>query len=168
MGPNRRALMDAGHMCIIPRCPNAFGPLEIHHIDENPSNNDPENLVPVCGQHQNLIHYGTGKNKIDRKALKNYKNLARYLSDRFSRIEMRIVQLLARGETVTFLPFLEIFILALKQSELIELKPVGLKKGGTTINISIMGISSLYVIELTEEGKIFVDKWMPGREDIQY
>jgi len=31
-----------------------------------------------------------------------------------------------------------------------------------------MGISSLYVIELTEEGKIFVDKWMPGREDIQY
>lgn len=30
--------------------------LEVHHVDEDPSNNDPRNLVTLCVHHHNLKH----------------------------------------------------------------------------------------------------------------
>lgn len=53
-------LKEYSHSCAICYAPNP----QLHHIDENPSNNDPLNLIPLCpnhhlnGQHRphNAIH----------------------------------------------------------------------------------------------------------------
>lgn len=34
------------------------GPIEVHHIDEDPTNNSKENLVALCQCHHRLIHSG--------------------------------------------------------------------------------------------------------------
>jgi 5-methylcytosine-specific restriction endonuclease McrA len=43
--------------CERPRC-SYSGKLHIHHIDENPSNNSPTNLVAVCPNCHSRIHDG--------------------------------------------------------------------------------------------------------------
>lgn len=39
------------HLCCI--CEKPL--VQIHHIDGNPSNNDPNNLIPLCGTCHNLV-----------------------------------------------------------------------------------------------------------------
>ena len=29
---------------------------EVHHIDKNPSNNDIQNLIPLCSPHHKIVH----------------------------------------------------------------------------------------------------------------
>lgn len=53
----RRLWVETGNRCSIPNC-SVEANLEIHHIDENPSNNALENLLLVCGSHHNQITYG--------------------------------------------------------------------------------------------------------------
>jgi len=61
----RQIKVEAGFLCSVPRCANTHG-LEIHHIDEDPSNHDPDNLLLVCG----VCHSRITNGEIDRKACK--------------------------------------------------------------------------------------------------
>jgi hypothetical protein len=48
------ALLAAGHMCCVCRGPGES--LQIHHIDEDPGNNDLSNLAVLCLRHHSLAH----------------------------------------------------------------------------------------------------------------
>src|SRR5438270_9086934 len=41
----REILIEANYRCAVPRCMSA---IDVHHIDEDPSNNDPSNLIALC------------------------------------------------------------------------------------------------------------------------
>lgn len=69
-GVQREIYVEAGYRCSLARCPHEIG-LEIHHIDEDPSNNAPGNLLLLCANHHSLA---TAK-KIDRKACAQIKGL---------------------------------------------------------------------------------------------
>lgn len=65
----RRAIeVESGHTCAVKGC-NEHTYLEIHHIDQNRSNNAPKNLILLCDKHHKMAH----NDVIDRKALRLYK-----------------------------------------------------------------------------------------------
>lgn len=64
----RELYIECGYRCSVPRCP-AEATLEIHHINEDPSDNRPENLLVLCANHHGQATKGT----IDRKACKTMK-----------------------------------------------------------------------------------------------
>lgn len=65
----RQVMTEAGHCCIVQLCNEHI--VEVHHIDENRENNDPENLAVLCDKHHKLAHRGT----ISRMDLRKYKEL---------------------------------------------------------------------------------------------
>ena len=66
----RKIEVEAGHQCSIKSC-SEHTYLEIHHINENREDNNNDNLILLCDKHHKMAH----ANKIDRKALKEYKKL---------------------------------------------------------------------------------------------
>lgn len=63
--------MEVGFKCPIPHCNHEAPSLEIHHIDEVPSNNSFNNLIALCPTHHSMVT----KNIIDRKSIKMMKQL---------------------------------------------------------------------------------------------
>lgn len=61
-------MAEAGDRCCMPSCANTAD-LVIHHIDGNPSNHDPANLLAMCS----VCHGRTNTGEIDRKSCKAIK-----------------------------------------------------------------------------------------------
>jgi len=81
----RRIKVEAGLRCSVWRCGGTSG-LEFHHIDGDPSNHDPANILLLCA----VCHDRATKGEIDRKACKMIK---RDLAMRhFSRSELQLVK----------------------------------------------------------------------------
>ncbi len=64
--------VEAGHRCGISLCTEIV--YQIHHIDGNRENNDPRNLIPLCGGHHYRAHLPSGSMKITREELRAYKD----------------------------------------------------------------------------------------------
>src|SRR6185437_2216174 len=69
-GVRRMLFLEAGYKCAMLRCEHETG-LEVHHIDENPSNNDPFNLIVLCAVHHARVTNG----EIDAAACRTLKSL---------------------------------------------------------------------------------------------
>jgi hypothetical protein len=54
-GVRREILIEANYRCAVPRCMTALA-IDVHHIDEDPSNNDPSNLIALCPTCHNAFH----------------------------------------------------------------------------------------------------------------
>jgi hypothetical protein len=74
----RELLVEAGYRCSVPHCHHDSA-LDFHHIDGNPSNNSPKNLIVLCSNHHRLASLG----KIDALACKGMKKTLRVQSFRF-------------------------------------------------------------------------------------
>ena len=59
----RQIFIEAGYRCPVPRCTHETG-LDIHHIDGDTDNINPENLLLLCAVHHRMATEG----KIDKKA----------------------------------------------------------------------------------------------------
>jgi len=58
MDHQKIAYRNYKHECVICKF-TEFSALEVHHIDENRENNDLDNLIILCANHHNMVHYGT-------------------------------------------------------------------------------------------------------------
>jgi hypothetical protein len=67
----RQVKVEAGHRCAVTHCQDAF--FQIHHIDGNRENNDPANLIPLCGTHHARAHQAKGQTRISPEDLRLYK-----------------------------------------------------------------------------------------------
>ena len=65
----RQIKVEAGHKCSINKCSDRT--IEVHHIDENRENNNPNNLIALCRNHHKQAHDGF----ISRQDLREYKRL---------------------------------------------------------------------------------------------
>ena len=54
----REVLIEASYRCAVPRCLTALA-IDVHHIDENASNNDPSNLIALCPTCHSAFHRKT-------------------------------------------------------------------------------------------------------------
>jgi hypothetical protein len=68
----RQLLVECGYRCSVPHCHNDSA-LDFHHIDGNPANNSPDNLIVFCSNHHRLASIG----KIDVLACKEIKKALR-------------------------------------------------------------------------------------------
>jgi hypothetical protein len=86
--PTKESLLkEYNHRCSICGTNNPH----IHHIDENPSNNNLDNLIPLCPNCHGNIHHPTSHisaNKL--KLFRKYKN-DRILSDEFEPLFRRMI-----------------------------------------------------------------------------
>lgn len=95
-----RLKVEAGHKCTIWSCPEKY-PLEMHHIDGNPANNDEDNIIYLCANHHKMADDG----KISQDACHLYKKL---LKDKLEgRVVTKEQPLEIRGEEVEPESFLE-------------------------------------------------------------
>ncbi len=63
-------LVSCKHLCCL--CERPF--VKIHHIDEDPSNNDPDNIIPLCGYcHDLVVAKVNGARKYTERQLKIYR-----------------------------------------------------------------------------------------------
>jgi hypothetical protein len=83
-----KVLKEFNHLCAI--CCD-MKPYEIHHIDGNPSNNDPLNLIPLCPNcHTKYMHDPTNKIEMGKiKLFRIYKDKT-ILSDKFHPLFIRM------------------------------------------------------------------------------
>lgn len=54
-----RSSIRKSYDCECQVCRKKSRSLDVHHIDENKSNNNPENLIPVCRSCHRKVHWGT-------------------------------------------------------------------------------------------------------------
>ncbi len=73
-GVKRQVLFECGFMCPVRGCHGQWPALQTHHIDGNPSNHDPANILLLCPTHHQLFTSGY----LDRKMGEIIK---KYLSD---------------------------------------------------------------------------------------
>ena len=66
-------MVEAGYKCSISTCPVGPTMLEYNHIDGNPENNHPDNILVVCSNHHSACTSG----KIDQRACKLLKETLR-------------------------------------------------------------------------------------------
>ncbi len=76
-----RLKVEAGHKCTIWSCPEKY-PLEKHHIDGNPANNDEDNIIYLCANHHKMADDG----KISQYECHLYKKLLK------DKLEGRVVK----------------------------------------------------------------------------
>lgn len=67
----RQVKVEAGHRCAVTHCQDPF--IQLHHIDGNRENNDPANLIPLCGTHHARAHQTSGQTRISPEDLRHYK-----------------------------------------------------------------------------------------------
>lgn len=84
----RAVLVEAGHRCAIPTCRATT--IEVAHIEPWAvvKAHEPENLIALCPN----CHTRFDRGEIDRKAMLIYKQKLIFLSERYSRFEMRVLE----------------------------------------------------------------------------
>lgn len=92
----RKILVEAGHRCVIPTC--RFPTTEIAHIEpwKRAKEHKYENLIALCPN----CHARADKGEIDAKSLKIYKAKIRFLSDRYYKYELNVLDHLRKNQKV--------------------------------------------------------------------
>jgi 5-methylcytosine-specific restriction endonuclease McrA len=54
----REIMIEASYRCAVPRCMSALA-IDVHHIDGDPANNDPSNLIALCPTCHSAFHRKT-------------------------------------------------------------------------------------------------------------
>jgi hypothetical protein len=81
----REVVVEAGDRCAIPTCRQV--PIEVHHIDEDPTNNVFENLIALCPN----CHARVTKDEIPAAHVRMYKANLGLISTRYGDLERRVL-----------------------------------------------------------------------------
>ena len=92
----RKILIEAGHRCAIPTC--RFPTTEIAHIEPyaKVQKHEEYNLIALCPN----CHTRFDKGEIDKKSIMIYKSKLIFLSDRYSKYELNVMEYLRKENKV--------------------------------------------------------------------
>jgi len=155
----RAVLVEAGHRCAIPSCRDTT--TEIHHITPwaTVKTHEPANLIALCP----TCHTRSEKGDIDKKALLIYKQKLVFLSERYSRFELRVLNDL-RTAPRAVVPGL-LMVKALLDDKLVEVD------GEISSYVFDDGYVAVITatVRLTETGQGFLKRWdAPTSEGLTY
>ena len=148
-------LHEAGYMCANPRCRTIIT-LEIHHIEYmSESGGDvPENLLPLCPNCHSLHHM----KKITRESIRTWKFLLLALNEAFDRRSVELLLALDRIGMTTCSGDGLVWFAALLAS--------GFVKSQTICGLVNAPNFGKHEIKLSEKGRIFVDAWKRGDQEV--
>lgn len=151
-GLKRAVLIEAGHRCAIPKCPQTT--VEIAHIKPWASvkKHTFENLIALCP----TCHARYDRGEIDRPSMRQYKANLTLINSRYGDLEQRVLKIFAddpERESIWFSKSLEILIMYLLEDGLID-KDADLKY--------VMSDNQSY--NLTPKGREFIEHWRNAEE----
>ncbi|HYD91820.1 MAG TPA: HNH endonuclease signature motif containing protein [Flavobacterium sp.] len=145
----RKILVESGHRCSIPTC--RFPTTEVAHIVpySETKKHEYDNLIALCPN----CHTRFDKGEIDKKSMRVYKKKLVFLSERYSRFELNVLDYLrAKGKVTIAGP------LTVK-----NLLDEGLIKNVNTMSYITYNDGeqevSDFIAVLTSEGLEFIDNW---------
>lgn len=154
----QQVLHESGYKCANPRCRYPVT-LDVHHLEyvSAGGSDAPENLLPLCPTCHAEHHRGV----IPTESLRAWKMLLITLNEAFDRRSVDILLTLDRLSRVEWITGDGIpQYAALAGSDLITLRQ------GVHNFIGDHGLQQLlYVAELTEKGRMFVDAWKKGDQE---
>ena len=155
----RKILVEAGHRCAIPTC--RFPTTELAHIVpySKVKKHDYHNLIALCPN----CHTRFDKGEIDKKSIDIYKSKLVFLSDRYSKYELDVLEFLRKENKVIVYGHLSIKNLV--DNDLV-------KNAHTicsfTYNDGTVELQE-FVVVLTENGKEFIKNWIdPENTELTY
>jgi hypothetical protein len=89
----REILIEASYRCAVPRCMTAIA-IDVHHIDENPANNNPSNLIALCPTCHSAFHRKT----YSVEAIQFWKLMLQQLNAAYDRNTINLLLMLAHLE----------------------------------------------------------------------
>jgi hypothetical protein len=102
----RQIFIEAGHRCAIPTC--RVTQIEIAHIVpwSEVREHKYENLIALCPN----CHTMFDKGMIDKKCMEIYKNQLQFLNDRYTRLELDVMEELDKKNMIPFPAYMSILI----------------------------------------------------------
>ena len=163
----RAVLFEAGHACAIPTC--QFPAIEFALIVPYAKVKKYEisNIVCLCPNHHHLFDQ---KKQIDQKSMMMYKMNLQFLNKRYTKYEMRILNLLSDKEAV--LVSGEIEVQGLLKDGLIfnahtfETQSISISDNFTNQVIFNDIFVQSFAARLTPKGKEFIENWKSNAGDI--
>jgi hypothetical protein len=89
----RKVLIEASYRCAVPRCLTPLA-IDVHHIDENPANNDESNLIALCPTCHAAFHRKT----YAVEAIKFWKLMLQQLNAAYDRNAINLLVMLSKLE----------------------------------------------------------------------
>jgi len=149
-GIKRAVLVESGHRCAIPTC--RASTIEIHHIEPYAKikTHECSNLIALCPTCHTRVHSGD----IDKKSIKLYKQKIQFLSDRYTKFEMNVLDYLKNNSKLIINGYIQVK----------NLLDNNLIRNANTIAFFTYDDGTNEVTEfvtvLTEQGKKFVQDWI--------
>jgi cytochrome c553 len=102
----RALLVEAGHRCAIPTC-RAVAPLTYEHIVDwsEVQKHEFDNMIVLCRSCHGLKNEGTNADKLDRKALQQYKANLRTINNLYGGTEHHILEYFALNSNDAMLAY---------------------------------------------------------------
>lgn len=156
----RRILVESGHRCAIPTC--RFPTTELAHIEpySKVKKHEYNNLIALCPN----CHTRFDNGEIDKKSMIFYKNKVRFLSDRYSKYELNVLDYLRNHSGAVVFDYL--MAKNLFDEELIEVSYAGITYGDDEIFLDNYGVD--ITVSLTEKGKKLLENWEKPDSSLTY
>lgn len=145
----RRVLVEAGHRCAIPTC--RYPAYEVAHIEpySKVKQHEYQNLIALCPN----CHTRYDKGEIDRQSMLIYKRKIAFLSDRYSKFELNVMDYLRKNRRVCVYGYLT--VKNLMDDKLIE----NTETLSTLMYDDETEEVTEFVAALTSKGKKFLQEW---------
>jgi len=156
----RAVLFEAGHACAIPTC--QFPAVEFAHIEpfSKVKKHEVSNIVCLCPNHHHLFDQ---KKQIDKKSMIMYKMNLQFLNKRYTKYEMRILNLLADKEAVLASGEIEVQGLLndglIYNAKTLETQSISIKDNATNNVIFDDIFVQSFAARLTNKGREFIGNW---------
>lgn len=155
MSLRRQVLVEAGHRCAIPTC--RYPTAEIAHIEPYAKvrKHEYHNLIALCPN----CHTRFDRGEIDRLSMGAYKRKITYLSDRYSRFELNVVDYLRSHTRVNIHGVLQ--VKALVDDGLIANVESRIVREYDGEEPEVLE----FLAQLTDRGRAFVKAWRDPDDD---
>ena len=150
----REILIEASYRCAVPRCMSPLA-IDVHHIDEDPANNDLSNLIALCPTCHSAFHRKT----YSVEAIRFWKLMLQQLNAAYDRNTVNLLLMLARLDEAGFKDF------EVTGDGLLPFSPL-IASGLIQVNIFHRAAFDrgipYYEVTLSEKGQATMKAWKEG------